>query len=354
MRIAICWTELTGYTTACWRALAAREGVELFVIAHPGGGSTYTFDAERLMEGIPSLVLEREQCTADRVRTALNEFRPDGVMFCGWFFKPYNAVALGPLAGDPKLATCVDNPWQGTLRQRLGRFVYHRFLSRMAMIMVANERSFQLARHLGFEEARIRRGMDSINDEAFEHCWDERQVAGAWPRRFLFVGQYIERKAVPELLQAYAAYRERVADPWPITFCGRGPLASLIAGAPGAEDRGFIQPPDLPAEMTRAGVFILPSHFETYGLVNVEAAAAGLPVITTEQCGSSIDVVRPYFNGVVCPTGNVRALTDAMRWMHDHYHRLPQIGANGRPLAKALGARVWAERWHNMFLDMIG
>ena len=32
MRIVICWSHVSGYMAACWRALAATPGVDLFVL----------------------------------------------------------------------------------------------------------------------------------------------------------------------------------------------------------------------------------------------------------------------------------------------------------------------------------
>lgn len=349
MRIAICWTELTGYTTACWRALAARPNVELFVIAHAGGASKLAFDNERLMQGIPSLVLKPEEASdVERLQRALQEFRPDGVMFCGWFFKPYVDL-LFRLPRDLPVATCLNNAWQGTLRQYLAPIVRRKMLRRFNRIMVTNERSYMLARHLGFREQQISRGMNGFGYNAYADAPAARAALGAWPRKFLFVGQYIERKALHLLLEGYASYRLEVADPWALTCCGRGPMKPQIDAAPGVEDLGFIQPPELPAVMAKHGALILPSFYDTWGVVIAEAAASGMPVIATERCGVQIDIIRPYYNGLVIPTGDAAAITQAFRWIHEHEDRLPVMGARARPFAEAFGEDAWADRWEAFF-----
>ncbi len=353
MRIAICWTELTGYTTACWRALAARKDVELFVIAHRGGGSTSTFDADSLMKGIPSLVLTPEEATdVDRLHSALKEFNPDGVMFCGWLFKPYIDLMFR-LPKTLPVATCLNNAWQGTLRQRLAPIVRRRLLRRFNRIMVTNERSFQLAHNLGFTEAQISRGMNGFGYRAHADATAQRAALGDWPKKFLYVGQYIERKAVHLLLDGYEAYRTQSENPWSLTCCGRGPLKPRIDAAPGVEDLGFIQPPELPAVMAQHGTLILPSFYDTWGVVIAEAAASGMPVIATERCGVQIDVIRPYYNGLVIPTGDTRAISQALLWMDTHYDRLPTMGARARPFAEAFGEEAWADRWEAFFSTLV-
>lgn len=46
-------------------------------------------------------------------------------------------------------------------------------------------------------------------------------------------------------------------------------------------------------------ILILPSYHEPWGLVVNEAMAAGLPVIVSNECGSSLDLVRDGENGYV-------------------------------------------------------
>lgn len=61
-----------------------------------------------------------------------------------------------------------------------------------------------------------------------------------------------------------------------------------------------------------ANVFVLSSYYEGYGMVVVEALAAGCPVIMTDV-GCAGDVVRDGENGLVVPVGDTQALAEAMR-----------------------------------------
>ena len=173
-----------------------------------------------------------------------------------------------------------------------------------------------------------------------------RRVAfgAAWPARFLYVGRYAPEKGLDTLLAAYAAYRAGVADPWPLTCCGAGPLAGSLANQPGVEDRGFVQPADQPAEWARAGAFVLASRYEPWGVAAGEACAAGLPVICTEAVGAGVELVRSYYNGLRVPTDDVPALARALTWAHRNHDRLERMGAAGVGLAMAYDGPVWAER----------
>ena len=62
--------------------------------------------------------------------------------------------------------------------------------------------------------------------------------------------------------------------------------------------------------------FVLASRRETFGVVYIEAMAAGLPVIAT-RCGGPEDFVTEE-NGILIPVDDAAALTDAMEHMMLH------------------------------------
>jgi glycosyltransferase involved in cell wall biosynthesis len=177
----------------------------------------------------------------------------------------------------------------------------------------------------------------------------ERRVAAGWPKRFLFVGRYVPLKGFDWLLPAYRKYRTMVPDPWPLTCAGDGPLAAEIRAEPGVEDIGWVQPNDLPPVLERAGVFVLASWYEAWSVALAEAMGSGLPAICSEEVGATVDLVRPCYTGLTVPTRNADRMAGAMKWMHDHYDRLPQMGKHAREFASAFTAELWAERMHMMF-----
>lgn len=79
---------------------------------------------------------------------------------------------------------------------------------------------------------------------------------------------------------------------------------------------GEREPEALNAAYHDADVFVLPSHYEGYGMVVSEALARGLPVITTT--GGALAHTLPREAGLAVPPGDVTALADALRrWFED-------------------------------------
>ena len=60
------------------------------------------------------------------------------------------------------------------------------------------------------------------------------------------------------------------------------------------------------------GVFILPSHFEPWGVVTHEFAAAGFPLILSDKIGAGTKFLDNGYNGFLFSSNNVQELKQAM------------------------------------------
>lgn len=346
MKIVFCWPTISGYMAACWRELAGRTDVELFVVGlrrAPGKHSDFRIDT---MEGVPGHLLdEQERSSYRRIREVVRAQDPDVLFLSGWQHRPYVPLAFDPALRDARRFLMIDTALRRGMRQRLGRLVLRPFLSRTEGVFVPGERSWQYARWMGVPEPRIHRGTYGVDVERLSALWDRRAAApDGWPRSFLFAGQYLRRKGVDLLARAYRIYRDRVTDPWPLVACGRGPEQAALQDRPGISDRGFLQPEALSEVRARSGAFVLPSRSDAWPLALVEACAAGLPVVCSDACGSAVELVRSHHNGLVVPTGDVGALADSLVWIHRGHDRLPEMGRASRELAAPYSAERWADR----------
>jgi glycosyltransferase involved in cell wall biosynthesis len=89
---------------------------------------------------------------------------------------------------------------------------------------------------------------------------------------------------------------------------------------------------DMPAALARADIFCLPSYREGVPNALLEAAACGLPIVTTDVPGCR-DVVTNGVNGFLVPVKNADALANALETLiidNDLRHRM---GTAGREIA---------------------
>ncbi|MFI5413735.1 MAG: glycosyltransferase family 4 protein [Candidatus Lutacidiplasmatales archaeon] len=136
---------------------------------------------------------------------------------------------------------------------------------------------------------------------------------------FLFVGRLASNKGLPTLLDALAALEPRSRIP--LVLMGRDwgarPALEAQARALGIADQlRFLEfvarPSSYRAVVRRARALVLPSEFEAFGLVLLEAMAAGTPIVAT-AVGGVPDVLDDGRAGRLVPYGDSVALARALR-----------------------------------------
>ncbi len=356
IRVVFCWNDVSGYMAACWRALAARPGLDVHVV-HPEllrQPNPFRRDTG-LMAGISNETFDTTaRLTDEHLLRVVASRRPDVVVLCGWLYWPYTRLVQAHELRHARVFVGMDSPWRGSLTQHLAKYRLARLTRRLDMVVTAGDRSRQYAKRLGVPESRIRSGYYGFDYEGYSRVAERRDAApGGWPRQFLFVGRYVPAKDLATLVAGYSAYRRSVPSPWGLTCCGWGEDGRFLKDVPGITDAGFTPPTALPEIFSRHGALVLASKFEPWGVVIAEAASTGLPVICSSACGAGEDIVRDYFNGVTVAPSDPVGLARAMRWLHDHQSELPAIGRRGQALAKPFSAEAWATRWHRYFIDAL-
>lgn len=88
---------------------------------------------------------------------------------------------------------------------------------------------------------------------------------------------------------------------------------------------GFIEQEKLPSYYSIADLFVLPSLYESFGLVYADALCFGVPIVTTEN-GGSLDIINEE-NGILVPPKNPIKLREAIvealnkKWDRDKIKR---------------------------------
>lgn len=134
----------------------------------------------------------------------------------------------------------------------------------------------------------------------------------------LYVGRLSEEKGVDVLIRA-AAKRKKI----PVRIVGTGPdearLKALAAhlGAKNVEFAGFRAGEDLRREYAGARFVVIPSvWYEVFGLIALEAYAAGKPVVAT-QIGGLAELVRDGETGLTASVGDAADLAEKMAALWD-------------------------------------
>jgi phosphatidylinositol alpha-mannosyltransferase len=150
-------------------------------------------------------------------------------------------------------------------------------------------------------------------------------------REILFIGRLEPRKGAQILLEALPHVRGAT-----LTILGEGAqgrtLQRTAAGMP-VRFVGRVEPSELAAAMERAAVVCAPSlGGESFGIVLLEAMAAGRPVVASAIPGYAA-VVRDGADGILVPPGDATALAGALAALLNDPDRARSLGRNGRDRA---------------------
>lgn len=340
MRIAVLWSELSGYLNACLKELDRTGFVDLFV-AHQPPSAAAPFN-EAAFDWIGTRYCWHDESTLRGLVPSLERFAPDVILCVNWHNKTYRR-AMKRFCGQAVRIFASDRPWSGTFRQWFGATAARLYLHPLCEAMfVPGERQVEFARRMGFRPENILRGELSCDHESFSRARQIRSERGEAPRSFIYVGRFCDEKGIDVLVRAYQRYRQSSSDPWPLHCFGAGPLGSLLEGVEGIEPKGFCQPEELPTVLAGSGCLVLPSIREAWGLVVHEAAAAGMAVIVSDVAGASVHLVQDGYNGYVVEAGNVDALARAMRRYADlSASERGEMGEAGYRLSLLFTPRLW-------------
>ncbi len=138
------------------------------------------------------------------------------------------------------------------------------------------------------------------------------------PFVFLWAGRLEHVKGVDLLLDAVKLITEKTDLRFSVRLAGKGSLREELeqqSMALGVSDRviflGRLSRIEMLKEMQDANSFVLPTRYEAFGVVLIEAMATGLPLIATRSGGPDSIVTKE--NGLLIERENAEDLAEAMQ-----------------------------------------
>ena len=174
---------------------------------------------------------------------------------------------------------------------------------------------------------------NAVDLAEYAECWDcNRAGADSEHRRgnVVFIGRLDPIKSIPDLLAAVKLLAGRVH----LQIHGEGEQRAELAREIvklGIERMatlcGAIARPQ--EALQKAGILVLPSEAEGFGLVLIEAMAAGVPVVQP-QTASFPELIEATGGGVLCEPGDAKALAEAIESLLLDPTRSRALGEAGR------------------------
>jgi glycosyltransferase involved in cell wall biosynthesis len=148
----------------------------------------------------------------------------------------------------------------------------------------------------------------------------------------VYVGRLHERKRVDKLVDAFAKVRSEVPDAR-LKIVGTGNMEEKLRAQikrlnleKSVKLTGFVPEEELPKNYSSGSVFVLPSAYEGFGIVLIEAMASGLPVVSVKT-GGAVEVVKDDWNGYLV---DYETMSDAIIKLLNDKKLRKKMGRRGR------------------------
>lgn len=197
------------------------------------------------------------------------------------------------------------------------RETVRRFLPRSVdAFLVTGESGARYIRSLGVNDDKIFKIAYTTDVSRFSAIPLARSEERA--KRLLYVGQLVERKGVAQFIKVLSKWSTDNSDcKIEFVLAGDGPLRARlehISIAPHVKLTflGNIRYEDLPNLYSEAGIFVLPTLADTWGVVVNEAMAAGLPVMGSIYSQAVTEIVKEGKNGWTFRADDANEMYDAL------------------------------------------
>ena len=143
-------------------------------------------------------------------------------------------------------------------------------------------------------------------------------------------------KRVDQLLRAIQVLTSMRRD-FVLKILGAGPemenlrqLCCDLDIADSVEFVGFVEKSEIPAYLAAADCFLFSTEYDVWGLVLVEAMAAGVACIASRLAGATPDLIQDGVTGFALDFSDSHELAQRINWMLDNEAAAMQIGENAR------------------------
>lgn len=196
-------------------------------------------------------------------------------------------------------------------------------LADLVVVTTEADKNYVLS-HYPVSEKKIQVIPNGINTDIFKPMDQVSKEEG----RVLFVGRLIPQKNLFALIKAFQDLPQMI-----LHIVGQGPLKNQLVEYARKNNvqvvfKDRVSNSEMPFEMNKSQIFVLPSLYEGHPKVLLEAMACGIPVIGTKVIGIK-EIIRHRENGLLCGT-SVHEIRDAISILSDDDVLAAKISMKGR------------------------
>jgi len=301
-----------------------------------------------LVEGYPHFFLNTSSLSLyqkfQALKETLNDYRPRAVMIYGYYQTEHWLLRLlTSQLNIPLIFVGETFDWRGSwFRKKIKRVLIRFFFRRVGEFIAIGKKTTQYYQNWGIASQKVTQAHYCTDLQPFHLMDDEAILVRKKVREslnipenafvMLFVGRLFERKRPRDLIQIHQNLRR--SHPVHTVFVGNGELQEELRfstqSVEGIHWVGFKNQIELKKFYTASNLLVVPSEFETWGLVVNEAFSCGLPAVVTQTCGVADDLVVSGETGAVYPVGDVKAASSQILKLIEHPELCKQMSQKAK------------------------
>lgn len=346
MTVLFLYTELADYFLKCCDELS--KDAEVHIIRWPvNKEAPFKFKFSEKIK-----IYDKADYSLEQLHALVGRINPDVIVCSGWVDKDYLKLVKPFFKKIPTVLTC-DTHWNGSLKQYLALILSRFFLlNTFSHAWVPGKVQRNYADKLGFESNKIMEGFYCCDLNKFNAIHQKIKPVREknFPKRFLYVGRYYDFKGVAELWDAFRQLQEEQPNEWELWCLGTGSIPPIEH--PKIKHFGFVQPADLEPIIENAGVMVLPSRFEPWGVVVQEYAAAGFPLLLSSAVGAHEAFLEAGKNGFLfAPQNSIDLKKQLKKILNLSSKDLLLMSEKSHQLAQKISPQKWATQMKDIYND---
>ena len=176
-------------------------------------------------------------------------------------------------------------------------------------------------------------------------------------RRVISIGRYAYDKGNDLLLQAWSIIQNNCPD-WALDVYGNGDIMLYHnqmqkLGINPNRCHLFGPTSDVKYEYLNSSIFILPSRFEGFGLVLIEAMACGVPVVSFDCENGPRSIITDGVDGFLISPFNVEAFAEKVILLMKDEDLRREMGENARRSATKYDIDIVSQQWKQLFDELM-
>ncbi len=172
-------------------------------------------------------------------------------------------------------------------------------------------------------------------------------------KKIIGIGRLVYQKGFDNLIPAFKKIHDKYPE-WQLEIFGDGPLHDKLQSIiddnhlnTAVHLRGISN--NISEELSNSYAFILPSRFEGFPMVLIEAMNQGVPCISYNCPNGPADIVKDKLNGLLIKNQDIESMIDSLEWLINHPNERQKMSTFAPESVQEFSKKIVIRKWEDLF-----